>query len=83
VQPSEIGKLIVILVLAKYFSDNKDHIKELRVFATSLVIAAVPALLVFAEPDLGSATIFLLIWLGMCATSWARWAWSWRYSRSP
>jgi len=65
VQPSEIGKLIVILVLAKYLSDNEEHIKEMRIFLTSLLIAAVPALLVFAEPDLGSALIFLLIWLGM------------------
>src|SRR5262249_13122872 len=31
----------------------------------SLGIAALPAMLVFAEPDLGSAVIFLLIWLGM------------------
>lgn len=65
VQPSEIGKIIVILALAKYLSDNQEQIKELRVFLTSLVMAAVPALLVFAEPDLGSALIFLLIWLGM------------------
>jgi rod shape determining protein RodA len=65
VQPSEIGKLIVILVLAKYLSDNQEHINEMRVFFTSLALAAFPALLVFAEPDLGSATIFLLIWLGM------------------
>ena len=65
VQPSEIGKLIVILVLAKYFSDNSEQINSLRVFLTSFAIAALPALLVFAEPDLGSATIFLLIWLGM------------------
>lgn len=65
IQPSEIGKLIVILVLAKYFSDNQERIRDLRVFLTSMVIAAVPALLVFAEPDLGSAIIFLLIWLGM------------------
>ena len=65
VQPSEIGKLIVILVLAKYFADNQEHVKDLQVFLTSLVIASVPALLVFAEPDLGSAMIFLLIWLGM------------------
>jgi len=35
------------------------------VLLTSLAIAALPALLVFAEPDLGSAVIFLLIWLGM------------------
>lgn len=65
VQPSEIGKLIVILALGKYLSDNQERVRTLRVFLTSLVIAAVPALLVFAEPDLGSASIFLLVWLGM------------------
>ncbi len=65
VQPSEIGKIIVILVLAKYLADQGERVKELRVLLTSLVIAAVPALLVFAEPDLGSAVIFLMIWLGM------------------
>jgi rod shape determining protein RodA len=65
VQPSEIGKLIVILALAKYLSDNSERVKDLRVFLTSLAIAAVPALLVFAEPDLGSASIFLFVWLGM------------------
>jgi rod shape determining protein RodA len=65
VQPSEIGKLIVILVLAKYLSDNAEQIKTLRVFLTSLALAMLPALLVFAQPDLGSATIFLLIWFGM------------------
>jgi len=65
VQPSEIGKLIVILGLAKYLSDNHERVNDLRVFVTSFAIAAVPALLVFAEPDLGSAAIFLLIWLGM------------------
>ncbi len=64
-QPSEIGKLIVILALAKYLADNHERVNELRVFLTSLAIAAVPALLVFAEPDLGSATIFLFVWLGM------------------
>ena len=65
VQPSEIGKLVVILILAKYLSDNQERIKSMQVFLTSLAIAAVPSLLVFAEPDLGSAVIFLLIWLGM------------------
>ncbi|HLG11995.1 MAG TPA: rod shape-determining protein RodA [Dehalococcoidia bacterium] len=64
-QPSEIGKLVVILGLAKYLSDNAERVKELSVFLTSLAMAAVPALLVFAEPDLGSASIFLFVWLGM------------------
>ncbi len=71
IQPSEIGKLIVILILAKYLSDKGESIRDLRVFLTSLMIAGLPALLVFAEPDLGSAAIFLLIWLGMVAMAGA------------
>ena len=65
VQPSEIGKLVVILALGKYLTDNQERIKTLPVFLTSLAIAGLPALLVFAQPDLGSASIFLFVWLGM------------------
>ena len=65
IQPSEFGKLIVILTLGRYLSDNHERVNTLPVFGTSLAIAALPALLVFAEPDLGSASIFLFVWLGM------------------
>jgi rod shape determining protein RodA len=44
-----------------------------RVLLTSLAIAAVPAVLVFAEPDLGSALIFGVIWLGMVIVTGAKW----------
>ncbi len=73
VQPSEIAKLVVIIALAKYLSDHQEQIGELRVFLTSLVMAAVPTLLVFAEPDLGSAVIFAAIWLGMVLAAGAKW----------
>ena len=73
VQPSEIAKLIVIIVLAKYLSDRQEAIGTLRVFLTSLAIVAVPTALVFAEPDLGSAVIFIVIWLGMVLIAGARW----------
>lgn len=65
VQPSEIGKVVMILVMAKFFSDVGERIRELPVFLLSLLIMAVPALLVFVQPDLGSTVIFMLIWLGM------------------
>ncbi len=73
VQPSEIAKVALIIALAKYLSDREDSIRTLRVFLTSLVIAAVPAALVFAQPDLGSAIIFGAIWLGMVTVAGARW----------
>ena len=64
VQPSEIAKVCTVIMLAKYFSDNEKHIDSLRVFRTSMLIAAVPAGLVLVEPDLGSAMVFGIIWLG-------------------
>ena len=73
VQPSEIAKLVVIIALAKYLADHQESIRSLRVFLTSLVMAAVPAVLVFAEPDLGSAVIFAAIWLGMVVVAGAKW----------
>ena len=73
VQPSEIAKLVVIIALAKYLSDHQESIGELKVFLTSLVMAAVPTLLVFLEPDLGSAVIFSMIWLGMVLAAGAKW----------
>ncbi|MEX2158831.1 MAG: rod shape-determining protein RodA [Dehalococcoidia bacterium] len=74
IQPSEIAKLVVIVALAKYFSDREEAIRTWRVLLTSLMIAAIPAALVFAEPDLGSAVVFAAIWLGMVIVAGARWS---------
>ena len=73
VQPSEIAKLVVIIALAKYLADRQEAIASPRVFLTSLGIAALPAALVFAEPDLGSAVIFAAIWLAMVTIAGANW----------
>lgn len=72
VQPSEIAKLALIIVLAKFLSDRQEQMKDPRVFLASLAIALAPALLVFAEPDLGSAVMFIAIWLGMVIMAGAR-----------
>ena len=72
VQPSELTKLITVIVLAKYLSDRQERIGQLSVFVTSLAITLVPTLLVFAEPDLGSAMILLAIWLAMVIIAGAR-----------
>jgi rod shape determining protein RodA len=72
VQPSEIAKLVIIIVLAKYLADRQERVTEPKVFLTSLGLAALPTALVFAEPDLGSAVIFVAIWLGMVILAGAR-----------
>jgi rod shape determining protein RodA len=59
-------------MLAKYFADNESRVQSLRVFATSIVITAVPAALVLVEPDLGSSLVFLAMWLGMALAAGVR-----------
>ncbi len=65
IQASEIGKLLMIIALARYLADRQSRMADVRVFLTSLAMTAVPAALVMAEPDMGTAIIFGATWLGM------------------
>lgn len=64
-QPSEFAKLALILALANYLGRPKEELREPRVFTTALGMIVLPFLLVFKEPDLGSALILLPIGLVM------------------
>jgi len=70
VQPSEFAKLIVVVVLAGYFSENR--LGENMNFFKALGILSVPALLVFAQPDLGTALVFGAVFLVMAYVGGAR-----------
>ena len=65
VQPSEFAKLATILALARFFSEHGGDAKELRSLLLSVAIVAPVTLLVFVEPDLGTAIVFAAIWLGV------------------
>ncbi len=56
IQPSEFAKVLVIVFLAGYFSENR--LGDNTVFLKSLGLLALPTLLVFAQPDLGTALVF-------------------------
>lgn len=68
-QPSDPLKLAVILVLAKYFSRRHVEIAHIRHILVSGFYAGVPFVLVFLQPDFGSAMIIFFIWLGMIIVS--------------
>ena len=51
---------------------TKRRSARCSVFVTSLAIAAAPAVLVLVEPDLGSAMVFGVLWLGMVVIAGAR-----------
>lgn len=70
-QPSEVIKPILIMVLAFYYS-TRERI-TLKHFLTGFLIAAIPAALVFRQPDLGSAIIILGIWFVLTIISSTPW----------
>ena len=68
-QPVEAMKIILILVLSKYFSRRHIEIANVKHILISGVYALIPFILVLLQPDFGSAVIIFLIWLGMVMVS--------------
>lgn len=69
IQPSDPAKLVLIAILAKYFSKRHELIGDFR----HIIISGLYAFLIFGivaiQPDFGSAIILFFIWLGMVLVS--------------
>ena len=65
VQPSELAKIMVIVVLAKFLADRQDRMDRFGTLLVSLAIVALPMLLIYFQPDLGTALTLLAIWAAM------------------
>lgn len=64
-QPSDPVKLVLILLLAKYFSRRHVEIAHVKHILISGFYASILFILVFLQPDFGSAIIIVSIWLGI------------------
>ncbi|MBV9119458.1 MAG: rod shape-determining protein RodA, partial [Chloroflexi bacterium] len=71
-QPSELAKLLIILTLAKFFADNRDRLHQFRYVLMSLAIVGLPVVLVYVQPDFGTAMVLLAIWTGMAVVAGVR-----------
>lgn len=68
-QPSDPAKLVLILVLAKYFAKRHEEIGDFKHIIISGVYAVLIFGLVLIQPDFGSAAILFFVWLGMVLVS--------------
>lgn len=68
-QPTDIAKLLLILLLAKYFSRRHIEIANVRHIIVSGIYAGILFVLVAIQPDFGGAMVITLIWLGMALVS--------------
>jgi rod shape determining protein RodA len=72
-QPSELGKLLLILTLAAFALERTRRTSEARRTAKLLMMGAVPAAIVFIAPDLGSALVYGVITLAVLFIAGVSW----------
>jgi rod shape determining protein RodA len=72
-QPSEFGKLLVVLALAGYLADRFRRVGEARVVLTTIALALPPLLLVFIQPDIGSALVYAAALFAVLFVAGIRW----------
>ncbi|MDH5541794.1 MAG: rod shape-determining protein RodA [Nitrospinota bacterium] len=72
-QPSELIKVVLVITLARYFDDQRDKNEMgFRALAIPGIIMAIPAFLIFKQPDLGTALIMAIIFSVMAFVSGIR-----------
>ncbi len=74
-QFSEVSKVLMIAVLAAYLSGRRERIGRLSTILAAGGLMAIPTLLVFLQPDLGTALVFVGILVGMLFMSGASLGW--------
>ncbi len=75
-QPSELGKVAVVLALARQLADNRVVLSRLRNILGAALLAVVPALLVALQPDLGTALVYLFIVFPVLIRAGLPWSWA-------
>ena len=74
-QFSEVSKVLMIVVLAAFLASRRGRIGQLSTIVGAALLMALPTYLVYQQPDLGTALVFVVILLGMLFMSGAGIGW--------
>jgi rod shape determining protein RodA len=72
-QASELGKLLLVVTLAAFTVDRLRRLGDRETTSRIVLLALVPAMLVIAQPDLGSGLVYLAIVLAVLFVAGAKW----------
>jgi rod shape determining protein RodA len=72
-QPSEFGKVLFVLVLAGFLANRSRLVGSVRVVVATLGYAVVPILLVFVQPDIGTALVYSSALAAVLFVAGVRW----------
>jgi len=67
--PIEITKIVLLILLSKYFSTRHIEMYKLQHIIFSGIYVFLPSLLIFFQPDLGSVIILFCLWVGILIIS--------------
>ena len=72
-QPSEFGKVLFVLAIAGFLVERQRDLGRLRTVALALALGAAPMLLVFLQPDLGTALVYAAAFSAVLFVAGVRW----------
>ena len=72
-QPSELAKITVILALASMLAGSREKSLNWLEVTRAVVLVAVPAVLIFRQPDLGTMLVFAFVAVVMVFTAGTTW----------
>ncbi len=72
-QPSEFGKLLLVLALAGFLADRVKRVGEAGTMVSTIALALPPLVLVFVQPDIGSALVYVAALVAVLFVAGTRW----------
>ncbi len=71
IQPSEMNKIIIVLMLTWYFDKIGEHIKKIHWYILTFIMSGIPIILIFMQPNLGTAMTIvpitmIMLWVAGC-----------------
>ena len=72
-QPSELGKVIMIICFAKAFSVRMKPVMHMRDIIPLVLFMALPMVLILAQPDVGTALVYMAVFCVMVWVSGTSW----------
>jgi rod shape determining protein RodA len=72
-QPSELGKVLFVLAIAGFLVERAGRVTRWRTIVSALGLGAVPIVLVFLQPDLGTALVYGMSLLAVLFFVGVRW----------
>jgi rod shape determining protein RodA len=72
-QPSELGKFIMVMSLSHYLVTHVTEIEKFRFVLKTLVYVGIPVVFIALQPDFSSCLVYAIIWFGMLWIAGLRW----------